>query len=54
MIDLACTPLPPSTQTKNLFNFKVTLATTEVDQRALDERAGVAITDLDYLPMGDY
>ena len=24
------------------------------DQRAFDERAGVAITDLDYLPMGDY
>ena len=54
MIDLASTPLPPSTQTKNLPNFKGTPATTEVDQRAFDERAGVAITDLDYLPMGDY
>ena len=46
---------PPSLHTnKNLLNFKGTPATTEVDQRALDERAGVAITDLDYLPMGDY
>ena len=34
MIDLASTPLPPSTQTKNLLNFKGTPATTEVDQRA--------------------